>query len=123
MPQEGEAVYAAKIDPAELRLDWRRSAVELDRLVRIGRAWTTFRHRRLLVVRARIRDASDDGAQAGSGTGELARPVPGTLLGDEVTCGQGSLELLEVKAEGRSAQSFEAWRRGARPLPGELLGG
>ncbi|HYD09786.1 MAG TPA: methionyl-tRNA formyltransferase, partial [Acidimicrobiales bacterium] len=53
-PQEGEPSYADKIDPAELELDWTRSAADLHRLVRIGRgAWTTFRGKRLRVLAAR----------------------------------------------------------------------
>ena len=40
-PQRGEPLYAAKIDPAELRIDWSRPAVEIDRLVRLGGAWST----------------------------------------------------------------------------------
>ena len=41
--------YADKITPDELRLAWDRPAVELDRWVRVGGAWTTFRDRRLKV--------------------------------------------------------------------------
>src|SRR5690606_10623910 len=37
VPQEGEPTYAAKIEPEELRLDWTRPAVELGRVVRVGR--------------------------------------------------------------------------------------
>ena len=54
VPQRGEALYAAKIDSGERRLAWQRSAVELDRLIRIGRTWTTFRGKRLIVERARV---------------------------------------------------------------------
>src|SRR5205823_2987542 len=46
-PQQGEPTYAAKIEPDGLRLDWSRPATELDRVVRVGGAWTTFRGRRL----------------------------------------------------------------------------
>ena len=46
-PQMGEPTYAAKIDPAELRIDWRDRAVEIDRLVRVGGAWTTLRGSRV----------------------------------------------------------------------------
>lgn len=113
VPQEGEPVYAAKIDPAERHLDWELAAVQLDRVVRVGRAWTTFRGRRLIVERARV---------AGEGDPEPEHLVPGTLLGDEVICGAGRLELLEVRPEGRAAQSFDAWRRGARPNDREQLG-
>jgi methionyl-tRNA formyltransferase len=53
-PQRGEPTYATKIDPAELRLDWTRPAIELDRLVRLGGAWTTFRGKRLKIVTANL---------------------------------------------------------------------
>ncbi len=131
VPQRGEALYAAKIDPGELRLVWQRPALELDRLVRVGRAWTTFRGRRLIVERARVatdRGPGADGAgpeidRAGPGGEQRpSRPMPGTLVGDEVICGEGRLELLEVRAEGRSVLAFEAWQRGARPTAGECLG-
>lgn len=115
VPQRGEPVYAAKIDRSELQLVWQRRATELERVVRVGRAWTTFRARRLIVERARVVEAAPDGHG-------LDRHVPGTLLGDEVVCGMGSLELLEVRPEGRSVQAFDAWQRGARPTVGERLG-
>ena len=54
VPQVGEPVYAAKIRPDELRLDWARPAAELDRLVRLGGAWTTFRDKRVKVLAARV---------------------------------------------------------------------
>jgi methionyl-tRNA formyltransferase len=49
-PQRGPATYAAKISPEELRIDWSRPAVEIDRLVRVGGAWTTFRGRRVKIT-------------------------------------------------------------------------
>lgn len=93
-PQQGEATYAAKIEPAELQLDWSRPADELHRLVRLGGAWTTFRGKRLKVLDARPADGS----------------------------WQGGLELLTVQPEGKAPMSFDAWQRGARPRPGERLG-
>lgn len=54
--QEGEATYAAKVDAGELHIDWGRSAVELERLVRVGGAWTTFRGGRLRILRAGVED-------------------------------------------------------------------
>jgi len=118
VPQQGESVYAAKIDRDELRIDWERPAVELERLVRIGRAWTIFRGRRLIVERARVGPATAVGGDEPLG----GRRAPGSLLGDEVACGVGSLELLEVRPEGRSALAFDAWRHGARPEAGECFG-
>jgi len=55
-PQEGEPVDAAKIEPDDLRLDWSRPADELDRIVRVGGAWTTFRGKRVKVLEATVRD-------------------------------------------------------------------
>jgi len=106
-PQEGEVTYAAKIEPEEHHLDWSRPAVELHRVVRLGQAWTTFRGRRLRVLRARLADAAD------LGPGELD---PTRLL---VGTGEGSLELLEVQPEGKGAQGAAAWRNGARLGPGD----
>jgi methionyl-tRNA formyltransferase len=54
--QAGEVTYASKIDPAELRIDWSRSAEEIGRLVRLGGAWTTFRGGRVKINAARIDD-------------------------------------------------------------------
>lgn len=56
VPQEGEPTYAAKIDPAELRIDWTRPAEEIDRLIRLGGAWTTFRGARMKIHEAQLTD-------------------------------------------------------------------
>jgi methionyl-tRNA formyltransferase len=111
-PQVGEPTYAAKVEPGELRLDWGRPAVELHRVVRLGRAWTTQGGRRLIVWRSRPVAGQPDSA---------AHP-PGTLVGTVVATGAGALELLEVQPEGRARQPADAWRRGARVTDGERLG-
>lgn len=107
-PQVGEPTYAHKIDPAELELRWGRPAIELQRLVRVGGAWTTVRGARLKVWAARAEPAP------GLGVGE----IDGTLVGT----GQGGLRLLEVQPEGRARQAAEDWRNGSRLDPGEVLG-
>ena len=106
-PQEGEPTYAAKIEPAELELDWTKSAADLHALTRIGKPWTTFRGKRLRILEARP---------------TVARLEPGELQGTTVGCGSGALELLTVQPEGKAAQDASAWRNGARPQPGERLG-
>ena len=110
-PQVGEPTYAAKIEVDELRLDWDRPVVELHRLVRIGRAWTTFRGRRLRVLQARIADA------------EASTPAAGVIEGLLVGTGDGGvLELVEVQPEGKPPMPARAWVNGAHPQPGEQLG-
>ena len=55
-PQVGTPTYAAKIDPDELRIDWSRSPEEIDRLIRVGGAWTTFRGERFKIHAADLVD-------------------------------------------------------------------
>ena len=106
VPQVGDPTYAAKLEPAELRIDWSRTAEEIARLVRLGSAWTTFRGARLRVLRAR------------AGVGVLQ---PGVIDGLSVGTTHGVLELVEVQPEGKARQQASAWRNGARLQPDEQL--
>jgi methionyl-tRNA formyltransferase len=109
VPQEGEPTYASKIEPEELHLDWTQPAEQLVRVVRLGRAWTTFRGKRLRVLRSRVVTA--------------AAGAPGEIEGLVVAAGDGAgLELVQVQPEGRPPQPAAAWANGARPQPGECLG-
>jgi methionyl-tRNA formyltransferase len=98
VPQEGEATYAHKIDPAELQLDWGRPAVVLHRLVRVGGAWTSFRGKRLKVWRTALAPVDD---------------------GVAVPTGDGPLWLREVQPEGKPRLPAAAWANGARWTPNE----
>ncbi len=107
--QEGEATYAAKLDPSERSLDFTKVAAEVHRTVRLGRAWTTFRGERLQIVEARP-------VAQGPGIGTIEDLVIG--------CGGGTgLELLTVKPAGRGEQVATAWKNGSRPQAGETVGG
>ena len=110
-PQRGEPTYAEKLTPEDFHLDWSRPAADLHRRVRAGRAWTTFRGKRLIVTKASRRD-------------EGAAGEPGSINGVVVSCGDGGgLELLEVQPEGKGPMAASAWRNGAQPKPDERLGG
>jgi len=106
-PQTGEVTHAAKLGAEDFRLDFDRPAIEAHRIVRLGRAWTTFRDRRFGVLAARLHP----------GSGE-----PGAIDGPVISTPDGSLELLEVRPEGRRAQSAIDWLNGAKPESGERLG-
>lgn len=110
VPQGGTVTYADKIAPDDLQLDWTRPAADLDRLVRLGGAWTEFRGRRLKVLAAR---PVDDTTAA-----------PGTLADDGATVGTGAggLRLETVQPEGKAAMSWTAFANGARPQAAEHLG-
>lgn len=107
--QVGEPTYAAKLSADDLRIDWSRPAAELDRLIRLGGAWTWFRGKRLKVIAARPDDPLARGdAFHGADDGH----------GDRV----GGLQLLMVQSEGKAPMTFDAFARGARPAAGERLG-
>jgi methionyl-tRNA formyltransferase len=108
-PQEGEPTYAEKLDAEDLHLDWERPAVEVARVVRLGRAWTTYRGKRLLVLDAAPLD-------------EPAAGPPASLHGDRVVCGEGQLQLVTVRPEGRSAMDVRSLLNGSRPEPGDRFG-
>ena len=91
-PQAGEPTYADKLDAdgARARLV-RRPAVELHRLVRVGRAWTTFRGKRLKVWRT-------PRSRPTAASSPASWPAPGGT-------GAGTLELVEVQPEGKAAHA------------------
>ena len=96
-PQTGEVTHAAKIDPAELQIDWTDSATQVDRVVRLGNAWTTHGGKRLKIWQARV--------VPGAGR-------PGAVDGLVVSCGDGALELVEVQPEGKPRRRATDWANG-----------
>jgi methionyl-tRNA formyltransferase len=103
-PQSGEPTYAAKISPKELHIDWTKSAVDIDRLVRVGGAWTTLNGRRLKIIAADLIDGDHQPS--------------GDLVGARV----GGLRLIMVQPEGKPTMAFAEFARGARLAGVEHLG-
>lgn len=122
-PQVGDATYAAKIDRDETRLDFTRPAAEVQRRVRVGRAWTEFRSKRLGIEAVALVDDTDSAPANGD-----TRPGPegpGTIVdgdGPLVAAGTGLVRLVEVKPEGKRAMAATDWANGVRPERGEQLG-
>lgn len=108
-PQAGEITWAHKLSADDFRLDWTRSAAELGRIVRLGRAHTTFRGKRFRIHAAAV-VPEDRVAPAG----ELERT--------RVACGTGQLELINVQPEGKPRMPVADWLNGAQLRPGDALG-
>ena len=105
VPQPADGVtYAAKITKEECRIDWRRSAAELDRHIRglspAPGAFTEIKGERLTVLAADLV------------AGSPARRAPS--LDDRLTiaCGEGALRPTLVKRAGKRAMSVEEMLRG-----------
>ena len=106
-PQVGEVTYAAKLSIDEFRIDWRESARVIDRMVRVGLAWTMFRGRRLKIIECEL------GLEIGG---------PGHFLsGNVIACGNGSITLIRVQPEGKPVMDAAAWTNGARPNTSDNL--
>jgi methionyl-tRNA formyltransferase len=109
-PQEGEPTYAAKLSMNDLRINWSLPASVIDRVIRLGGAWTTADGRRLKVVSATI--------QSGDAVGST-----GQLVGAVVQTGDGLLRLDKVRPEGKGVMAMKDWLNGAgRSLANSVLG-
>jgi methionyl-tRNA formyltransferase len=103
-PQPLEGVtYAAKLSKEEGRLDWRRTAIELDRQLRALTPWPgmwfALGDERIKLISARPAEGSGD---------------PGTVLDDALTvaCGEGALRLEILQRAGKGAMSAAELLRG-----------
>ncbi len=100
-PQVGEPVYAHKLGPEDLRIDWTAPAEQIHRQVRVGGAWTTLTGDRFKVWRTSLEP---------TGAGVLH------------ATGSAPLELLEVQPAGRARMDARSWANGARWSDGDRLG-
>jgi methionyl-tRNA formyltransferase len=57
-PQLGESTYAAKLSAADHEIEWDAPVEVIDRVVRVGGAWTTFREKRLKILAGDVVDDS-----------------------------------------------------------------
>ena len=110
-PASGET-YAAKIDKAEARIDFSKSAEEVHNLIRglspFPGAWFELelggKPVRIKALRSTVADASG---------------APGTLIGEDLTiaCGSGAVRLTQVQREGKGAMDAATFLRGVATVP------
>ena len=114
-PAEG-ATYAAKIRKEEARIDWTRTAIEIDRQVRALNTWpvaeTRWNGQQLRVWQATAID-------------EACNAAPGTIIGGgadgiRVATGAGILNMKRVQLAGRKAVSAAEYLNAQR-LDGAVL--
>jgi len=113
-PQPDECeTYAAKVDKAEARIDWARSAEEIERQVRafapFPGAWFEANGERIKLL----------GARAGSN----ASGKPGEVLDDclNIAASEGYVRPLRVQRAGRSAMTVDELLRGFAIPKGTIL--
>jgi methionyl-tRNA formyltransferase len=103
-PQASDGVtYARKISKDEARIDWSKSAAEIDCLIRglapVPGAFTEARGERLKILYAE--------PVAGKG-------VSGEVIGEDITiaCGEGALRLVKVQRAGGKAMAADDLLKG-----------
>ena len=114
IPQTEEgATLAPKLSTEEARIDWRKSAKEIERQVRAMNpwpiAWTTVNDKRLSILRTCVHNLAGN---------------PGEILSLEpfvIGCGVEAIEISFLKPEGKAEMSSAEWLRGARISKGEFL--
>jgi methionyl-tRNA formyltransferase len=117
-PQPSEGLtYAAKIGVEDAAIDWTRTTIDIDRLVRgtapAPGAWTTFHGERFKI------NSATPSTERGLEPGALAVDKRSVRVGT----GDGSLLLGEVRAQGKKPMAAADWARGVTISSGDRLGG
>jgi methionyl-tRNA formyltransferase len=113
VPQNGDGVtYAAKIDKAEARIDFRQDAAAVHNLIRGLSPWPGAwcdmviggKRERVKVLKSALSDHSG---------------APGSLLDEQLTvaCGAGAVRLLDLQRAGKRPMSAQAFLNGLHGLP------
>lgn len=113
LPQAEEGTtYAAKIDKAMARIDWRKPATNIDRLVRgmnpFPAAWFDWQGEAIKLFGVEIVDGS---------------AAPGTVLDDKLTiaCGNAAVRLTELQRPGKKRLPAAELLRGFTIPAGSVL--
>jgi len=142
------ATLSPKIDKDDGRIDWSKSAIEIDRMIRAYAPWpgtfTIWNGSQLKVVRALVNQRNPQSAPLGGGQARAqvasqrrtaGRKQPANFLTSESTgrviligksgagviTGDGILELREVQLAGKRAMPIEEFLRGHSHFIGAVL--
>lgn len=117
-PEQSPTPYAAMLTKADGRIDWAKSAREIECLIRGLNPWpsayTMYRGKTLKIWAASVEE--------GSGS-EPGRAVSVSKTELKIQTGDGLLVIRELQPEGKKRMSCDAFLRGYPVEPGELFGG
>jgi len=116
-PQDpGLATRAPKLAKSERNIDWHETAPRIHNRIRAlspePGAVTSFRERRIVLLRSRLHETPERGEP-----GLVLVQLPGLL----VATGAGAIEIAELKPDGSRVQTGQDFRNGHRLNPGERL--
>lgn len=115
---EAKATYAKRIKKEQGRIDWRQSAIDIDRRIRAMTPWPSayamLANNRLIIERAVHRPD----AAGGAAPGEVVAVDP-----LRVATGDGVIELVQLKVAGKKSMSAAAFCAGYHVEVGDRLDG
>jgi methionyl-tRNA formyltransferase len=131
-PQDAdEATYTSLVEKSDGQIDWRRSATEIERMVRAYTPWphayTSFRAERLVILEAAVASVAESDDEGPNG--ESGEPVPGRVLrvdtpnGILVETGNGLLALRKLQLQSRKPLDWKSFLNGVHDFIGAVLGG
>jgi len=106
------ATYAAKLEKSEGRIDWSRSARELDCLVRALNPWPG------VWFELNGENIKVKAAELAEGAGRSGEVLDEALL---VACGEGALRLTQLQRPGKGPLAADVFLRGFPLSPGTVL--
>jgi methionyl-tRNA formyltransferase len=113
---ESKATHTRKLKKDDGLIRWDATASHIERLVRAMQPWPTAytfcAGKRLIVLRAQAR------------AGERSTRTPGTVVSIDplrVSCGEGLLEIEELKVQGKGARRAKEFVSGYHVAAGDLL--
>lgn len=132
VPQNhAQATYCGMLRKEDGLIDWGRSALELDALIRAYFPWpgtyTTQGRQILHIIEARPYPERPDASPAVSPASD-GEPAPGTVVGVDKTAGilvqtgEGRLALRRLQYETKKAMDWRSFLNGARDFIGAALG-
>ena len=110
--------YAPKLAREEGKIDWHKSAVEIDRQIRAFTPWpgAWFEHggdRFKILSAVPVRGSGTAGSAGAAGT---------VLSGLTVACGQGVLQIKTIQRAGKGSLTVDDFLNGYDLSPGTFLG-
>jgi len=118
-PQKGEPVHAEKISPAELQIHWSQPAINAQRQVRVGGAFTYFHNQRVKVLDACV--YNNDAENTGGTSFATGAIVQLRKEGVVVQTANGQLLVSQVQAESKKPMLARDWANGLRVAIGDLF--
>lgn len=134
-PQSGESSYTEIIKKEDGKIDWTKSALEIDAKIRaynpdpiaFCEAGTAEKPESLRLIEAKVLDEKATGANSTITKEQIEGAVPGTVLvfdkptGIWIKTGSGILAVTKLQKQGKNVMGYKDFMNGSRDFIGKVL--